>query len=218
MKNISIESFYSSINRHILLAESYSEVPELSFIIKSCRLKPYDFLLNKKNTKLVLYKSWVDEYGNSLNILKNKKLKIIYGDLSINRKRIICTDIYNGLSIGKILKISKLASIIYGRDEDIYQDCLIISLLGIDNYIRAYMYLYGEWQQVSPLLIGLKHLKIMANNTDIKYFREFLIKENSPLPCNEAKEWLTCLPASNNLLELLNKQCGIAYTLLNKEP
>jgi hypothetical protein len=213
MKSPSLETLYADLHRSILLVQSYTDVPELAFIIKSCRLKPYSYFFEGKTNKITLHSWWFDEFGNSLK-LKNKKIKIVYGDLLLDRRKIICTDLYAGLSLDKVIKMSKFAQIISGRDEDIYQDCLILSLLGIDNYLRTFLYLYGEWQQVSPLTIGLKNLKTIVNHHDIQYFRDLTIKENNPLPCMEARVWLTCLPSKKDLLDLLDKQCGIAYAIL----
>ena len=42
MKSPSLDRFYLQISKAILLAASFTEIEELSFIIKSCRLKPYD--------------------------------------------------------------------------------------------------------------------------------------------------------------------------------
>jgi hypothetical protein len=217
MKSLSLESIYAKLHRNILLAESYTEIPELSFIIKACRLKPFSYFFENKTNKLTLITWWFDEFGNSLKITKNKRLKVIQGDLSLDRSKIICTDLYQGLSIDKTIKMSKCAYFCYGQDEDIYQDCLLVSLLGIDNYLRTYLYMYGDWKRVSPLLIGIKNLKLIARHTDIQYFHEFTIKENTGLPCQEARVWLTCLPAKTEFLKILEKQCSIAFAILNTQ-
>ena len=214
MKSPNLETIYANLNKSILLAQSYTEIPELAFIIKSCRLKPHSYFFEEKTNKITLFSWWFDEFGNSLKF-KNKKTKIIYGDLLLDRRKIVCTDLYFGLSLNKIVKMSKFAHIICGRDEDIYQECIFISLLGIDNYIRTYLYMYGEWQQVSPLMIGLKNLRIIANNQDLRYFREISIKEKLPFPCQDARIWLTCIPSVSDFNCLLDKQCGIVYPLFN---
>lgn len=213
MKNPNIDSIYTKLNKHILLAQGYTEIPELQFIIESCRLKPYEYICNKTN-KLVLQTWWVDEFGNSLIITKKKKLKIIYNDLSIDRKKLICTDLYYGLSLENILKISKTMYISYGRDEDFYQDCIMISFLGIDNYLRTYLYMYGEWQQLSSLCIGIKSLQQIAKNKNIRYFNKLRIFKDIGLPCREAEVWLSCVPPLKEFNEILEKQCGIAYSIL----
>lgn len=216
MKSPSIESIYSLLHKHLLLIESYTEIPNLSFIFKACRLKPYSYFFEKRNNKITLYTWWFDEYGNSIRLDKNKKLKITYGDLSLDKTNIVCTDLYYGLSIDKILKISKFAYVSYGTDEDMYQDCALVSFLGIDNYLRTYLYLYGYWQQVSPLLIGTKHLEIIAKNLDLRYYKELPDTKNVKLPCADARAWLTCIPISEEFSDILDKQCGTVSSILNK--
>ena len=203
----------SVIERQTSLIQSYSKIKGLSFIIKACRLRPSGYVIDRD--KKELQKLWFDEYYNSLKITKCKRIKIVYGDLSLDKKKIICTDLYNGLSLDKIAKISKFVHICYGQDEDFYQDCLVISFLGIDNQIRTYLHIYGEWQQVSPLMIGFKNLQMIFNNIDIKYYREFSVKKTI-LPCHKAKLWLSCLPMNKDFISILNKQCGIVYSIFDK--
>ena len=209
MKSPSIDSIYTILNKHILLVESYTEINNLSFIIKSCRLKPYNYLLNHKED-LILHEWWVDEFGNSLKI-KNKKIKIIVNDLEIDRKKIICTDLYYGLSIEKISKISKLAHLFSGK-EDSLQDFFVTTFLGIDNYLRTYMYDEG-WQQISSLMLGLSNLKKIARHIDIQYFLELDNKENIIAPCTQAAQWITFMPPSKEFLTLLEKQYEIVLPI-----
>ena len=205
MKTPSLDKLYTQLNKHILLAQSYTEVPELFFIIKSCRLKPNKYVFEEKSSKVVLYRDWFDEFGNSLQI-KDKKLNLIYNNLSLDANKIVCTDLYYGLSLDRIVKISKLMYLCAGLDQDTQQDCFFLTLLGLDNYLRSYLYLYGEWRQVSSLLLGLNNLKILARHTDIQYFRNLSNKKDWPIPCSSAQEWLTCLPMSSALLSDLRKQ------------
>ena len=214
MKSPSLDVLYAQLDKHILLVQSYTEISNLFFVIKSCRLKPYQYVFENKQSKLILYKWWFDEFGNSFK-LNGKKPQLIYNDLSLPRKDIVCTDLYYGLSLEKIIKISKLAYICFGKDEDYQQDCMIVTLLGIDNYLRSFMYLYGEWQQVSPLLIGLEQLKMIAANRDIKYFKQLEIKENSPIPCISSEQWLTYVPPRKEFISLLNVHCQPAHALFN---
>lgn len=205
MFNALPETIYNQLQKHRLLVQSYLQNEELYFIFYACRLKPHFFFEKTVDSTFTLQTWWVDEYGNSVKIIKNKTLKITYGDLSVNRN--ICSDLYYGLSINKVVKMSKFAYISYGQDEDFLQDCFLISLLGLDDYLRTYLYMYGELKQVSPLLLGLKNLSLIANNYDIKYYRDFIIKENSGLPCKSANVWLTSLPVADNLRQTLITQC-----------
>lgn len=213
-----IERLYAEIRKHILLVQSYTEISELVFIIKSCRLKPYPYIFETKNAKLVLFRWWLDEFGNSFKIIKNKKIKIILNDLSLDRARIVCTDLYRGLSLDRMAKTSKLVHLLSGKDDD-HTDCFMISFLGIDNYLRSYLNIEGDWQQVSPLLLGMKELKNIAKHADIKRFVEFSNKENSALPCAEAREWISFMPACKEFLQALSRSYDETFSFLdiNKE-
>jgi hypothetical protein len=198
------------------LAQAYTEIEELSFIIKSCRLKPYLYLEDKE-PKTILYKWWVDEFGNSLKITKNKKLHITYNDLAIDREKIVCTDLYSNLEISKIFKISKLAYMSVGIEEDFYQDSYMISLLGMDDYWRSYLFLYDEWVQVSPLLLGTETLKLIFQKKELLHFLQFDKKNNMPMPCLSATQWLTYVPLSDDLLQLLEKEHQPLLSILYKK-
>lgn len=206
MRSPSLEYFYAKIEKLLDLAQSYTESQHLSFIIKACRLKPYNYVFEERNPKLVLHHRWFDEYGNSLDIIKNKRIRITYGDLRLDKSKIVCTDLYRGLSLDRVARMSKLAYLCAGKDEDLYQDCYLLSFLGVDNYFRTYLYWYGEWQAVSPLTLGMKHLKLLLNNADIKYFRPLTNSENLPIPCISGRTWLTCLPPNREFLTIVSKQ------------
>lgn len=206
MKSPSLDSFYQKIDKKILLAQAYTEIEELPFIIKSCRLKPYSYVFENREEKTVLYNWWFDEFGNSLKITKNKKLKITYNDLSLDREKIVCTDLYSNLEISKIMKISKLAYIAAGKEEDLYQDSFLLNFLGMDDYWRSYLFMYDEWVSVSPLLLGIDTLKLIAQKKDLQYFLQFDKKNNMPVPCLSSRQWLTYLPFSKELLQILKKE------------
>lgn len=202
MKSPSIDHLYAKLSKHINLVKSYTEINELEFIIKSCRLKPNEYVFNK-NSKLSVYREWFDEFGNSIKIT-NKKLKITYNDLNINRDKLICTDLYYGLSLENILKISKLLYLCKYKDE-FYEDNFILVFLGIDNYLRANIFVDGDLYTVSPLLIGIENLKLICNNIDIKYFKKMPIKKNMYMPCLSGEAWLTSLPASEAFSQFMRK-------------
>jgi hypothetical protein len=216
MRSPSLERLYAQINKIILLAQSYTEVDDLAFIIRACRLKPYSYVFEERDNKITLHRWWFDEFGNSLKIVKNKRIKLVYNDLSLDRDKIVCTDLYHGFSMERLAKTSKLLHLCAGKDEDSLENCFFVTFLGIDNYLRSYMFLEDQWQQVSPLLLGMKQLKTIAKNRDIKYFREFSIKENLPLPCAHMKEWVTFMPASKDFLQLIRKEYDDTFSFLNK--
>jgi hypothetical protein len=211
MKNL--DALYLQINKHILLAQAYVEITELFFIIKGCRLKPHDYIF-KGNKKLVLHRHWIDEYGNSFKITKNKKIEIQYNDLSLDRENLICTDLYYGLSLDRIVKISKSVYICLGFDEDTREECCFLTFLGIDNYLRSYMYLCGEWSIVSPLFLGFKQLCLMARHNDLKNFRHFNNSKTLPIPCLSNESYLSSLPLNTKLCSLLNKKSNLLLSIL----
>lgn len=212
MKSPSLDHFYHKIDKKISLLEAYTEIKELSFIVKSCRLKPHSYFFEEKDNKIILHKKWFDEFGNSINF-GDKKIQIIYNDLSLEREQIVCTDLYFNLKISKVLKMSKVLYISIGKDEDTYQDSCMLGFLGLDNYWRNYLYFYGEWSQVSPLLMKFENLKLLAQKRDIKYFIE-LNNKNMPLPCFTSKQWLASLPLDEKLLNILKRDHDFLLPIL----
>lgn len=204
MKSHSLEYFHAKINKTIELAQAYTEIPELGFIIRACRLKPHAHIFEGYRGRTQLQNWWFDEFGNSLEITKRKKIKITYNDLRLDRKLITSTDLYYGLSTGRVASISKLLCLCAGRDEDLNQDCFLLTFWGIDHYLRSHLYWYGEWQTVSPLLLGMDYLKLLADDRDIRYSKQ--LKDAAPLPCVEGKTWLGYLPADQNFLDLIKGQ------------
>lgn len=215
MKTQSLNSIYHNINKQIALVESYTEIKGLSYIIKSCRLKPYDYLFKKKNPNLILHKWWVDEYGNSFK-LNGKRIELTFNDLKVNKNNLVNTDLYSGLSISNVLKISKLAYINTGIDEELYQKYYHINLLGIDNYLRSYLYMYDSLESIAPLTLGIKNLKLLTHHKDIKYFLTFKKKENNPLPCLQPEQWISSLPAHQDFIQEMNKHHPVIYNIFKE--
>jgi len=214
MRSPSIEYLHAKLEKQIRLVEGYTEIEGLAFIIKTCRLKPYDYIFQERDDKITLYRWWFDEFSNSFEISKKKKIHITYNDLRLDRKKIVGTDLYFNLSLERVAKMSKMVHIIAGKDEDLFQPYYLLTFLGIDDHLRSYLSHGEDWQQVSPLLLGIKNLKYIANNLDIKHFLEK--KENSVIPCVEGRSFLSYTPASVDFLELLKKRCEPIYSLLEK--
>ena len=164
---------------------------------------------------LLLHKHWIDEYGNSLKII-NKRPEITLNDLSVQQKSLVSTDMYYGLSLDKIYKISRLAYFFSGIDEDIGETCLYACFLGIDDHLRCYVYLYGEWEQVSPLYLGLSNIKYIASKQDIKFFIEKKVIEY-PTACANGKSWVSCLPMPDKMKHELDVHANLIYlNIFNK--
>jgi|DEB19_MinimDraft_3_1074340.scaffolds.fasta_scaffold30422_3 hypothetical protein len=195
MRVLSPENWYQRLEKQIAIFQAHMEIKEFDFIARSCKLKPYDIIFTKAKFGLQLYKRWIDEYSNQIVIGKNGKLKIEYNALYEEKYKIVNTDMYYNLSMDKIVKISKFAYIFCGSEDVELTSCIYLCLLGLDNCLRCYVYLYEEWHQVSPLYIGLYNLKFIANHLDIKYFLN--IKGNNinlPAHCIAGNGWITSLP------------------------
>lgn len=214
MKNPSLDNLYNlKLDKHIKLVEGYTELTGLSSVLRMCRMKPYSYFFEEKKDKLILHRHWFDEFGNSFKLVR-KQPYIEYNDTSLNKDKIICTDLYNGLSINKICKISKLVYLIAGKDEDLYQDCYLLTCLGLDNYLRSYMYLYDEWKQIAPLYLGLDNLLLVAEHSGIQYFKEIKNLKNAVIPCVGSSAWLSCLPIGPTFQEFLKREHPIVESLL----
>lgn len=209
MSSPSLERLYIKLEKQIKLVEAYSEIEGTEFIIKACRLKPYNYVFKKRDNQIILYDWWFDEFGTSLIIGKKKKIEIIHNDLRLDRKRIVSTDLYYGLTIDRIAKISKLILLVAGKDEDLYKDCYLLTFVGLDDHLRSYLYWYGEWQQVSPLLMGMKSLRLLEEHLNIKYFNQIGKKENLAIPCILGETWISFIPPSGEFLKLLNEKYEI---------
>lgn len=203
---VGIDTFYLKIKKTILFVKGYTENKYLAFIIQMCRLKPYNILINGYDEKITLHRKWVDEKGNSLKIIKNKRIRIILNDLSIDRKKLTSTDLYEGLAIDKIASMSRCAFILQGKEEESYKTHVVISFLGIDNYLRTFVYEDGLWIQFPSLYLGMKVLKYMAIYHDIRYFKNLGLKETVIYPCTKQQTWLTCWPPGKDFVSLMEEQ------------
>jgi len=209
MKSLTLENFYHKINDHIIATQSFLQSKTFAFLVKSCRLRPYPIVFEKyENVKI--HKQWIDEYHNSLII--NKIVKERYNDLTIE-SAISTTDLYYGLSLDKIYKISKLMFLYVGKEEDSADDFIVISLLGIDNYWRTYYIYDNELNNCSPLVIGYKNLTNIIEKLDIKAHEELKIIGDIILKCGAKKAWLSYCPVQEEFLNDL-KQHNFAYDLI----
>ena len=172
---------------------AYLDDPAIGFILKMCRLKPYDMLLRCDHRyELKLHRHWIDEYGTSLRIIK-KRIKIVPNDLTVDRKVLRCSDIYDGLSMKQTATISKAVRATKKDDR-------MIGLLGLDDYLRAFIRLNGQWHRCSSLLFDMQTLKQIALNKDIGYT---ITVDNG---------WLMKWPTSKELID----DCGARDYLLRE--
>lgn len=154
IRNKDLENFYTKIDSFIKLAAIFSEYKELYKIIKMCRLKPY-FIFNSEYQRKTKYENhWVDEFGNSLKIEKNK-LEIIFDDNVLENTKTI-TDLFYGRSIKFILKESNYY----------FSYNNIISFIGKDDYIRCFI-AEDYWKRITPLKLGIDNLILIARDKNI---------------------------------------------------
>jgi hypothetical protein len=205
MRARNLDSIYVEIEKCIALVQAYTEIEGISTLIKICRLKPYKMAkINKRNLARVnLHRWWIDEDGNSLR-LDGKQPKIVFNDLAINRDRLNCTDLYAGLPLHKVYRMSKSMLLLTGKEKDSHQDVCAIALWGIDDYLRTFVLLDGRWNTLPSLYLGVPLLLHIANSNDLETWREIKMKETIIVPCERQAVWLTSLPIADELKQNLN--------------
>lgn len=200
MKNISIDHFYKKIENRIKLVSAYLEDDSFNFIIPACRLKPYSIIFEKGGSKTQMEWLWCDEDCNSLKII-GKDIKIIMNDLSINRSKLICSDMFAGLNIKQISANSKLAFILVGKEEDSDTDHYIVSFLRNDNFLSTFIYVFGVWESYPSLILGKKILTKIYKYAEIK---ENIKIDNTEIdtvfPCIKYDCWISKWPAEQSFI------------------
>ena len=212
MTTWNIDLYLNKLEKNILLVEKFTELRELYTVIKFCRLKPLEFL-ETNNYKIKLFNTWVDEFGNSICIRKNKKIETTLNNISAFKYK-KTTDLYYGISLEKINKISKNSLIIKYIDEDDNENFLL-SFLCIDNYIRSY-HIDGEiCEQISPLYAGINNLRKFAKNLHIQSHKKMIIK-GFKIPCKRVSGWISSVPFEDSFIKELEKNCIILANILKE--
>ena len=203
----SLDAFYVKHQRLLLLVKGHTEIDYLEVIIRMCRLKPFEFFLNKERAKVKLHKHWIDEFGNSVFLKKSnqyrstERFKILLDDLAIDRSYIINTDLYGGLSIYKTYLMSQSAFILIGKDKETNQNYYMLALFGIDNYLRLFIFRNEEWIRYSPAYLGYEVLREFTGEP-IKLFYE-LKQKMMTTSCAVIQKWLTSVPIPEELKQQL---------------
>jgi hypothetical protein len=144
-KSVDIYSLYDRLDRSIKVLSANIKDKNMIHLIKACRYKPLKFLSNKKTNEL-LYTDWIDEFNHVISFSKKRGRFTQFKDYYyLNAERNITTDMYYGLDVYKIHKISTRVYCVTGFSE--IDDSLNIYLcfLGIDGFLRAFWYFDGEW-------------------------------------------------------------------------
>ena len=203
----SIEWLHGTLNKNIKVAKAFTGIKELPFILTACRMKPVKYMLDHRQN-IPFYDYWFDEFGNSLKISNGKKRKlfITYNDLRLQASlNNISTDLYYGLSLDRVVKMSKQVMLWMGKDEDKFgQKCYLLSFLGLDDHLRSYLHWDGEWKQISSLWLGVINLRRMGQ-ANKKIADEPLNEKDCPFPCVGAEGWLSFLPLSEDMLDALKQ-------------
>lgn len=144
-KSLDIYSLYDKIDKSIKVLSANIRDPNMISLIKACRYKPLQFLKENK-TNILLYNDWIDESNHVISFNKRKKSFSQFKDyyyLGVDKN--ITTDIYYGLDIYKIHKISTRAYCVTGFSEIDDSLNIYICFLGMDNFLRAFWYFDNEW-------------------------------------------------------------------------
>lgn len=208
MRAPTIEQYYADIKKAIKFVGGYTENKKYEFLIKMCRLKPYDY--DKKNT---CYYKWCDEWGNSLNFLSSKNIKIIFNDLTIDPLT-ISTDLYEGLDLKKIIKISNIAFYSAGFDQETNQKIRVLSLLGVDDFLRTFVNYDNEWKIYPSLYLGIEALLFIVKRKRTNKHFLFRRQDHIIYPCVKRQAGITNLPASKEFLDMLQQQDNILSELI----
>lgn len=212
----SLENFYAKFEKQILLTSSFTDNKLLSKIITMCRLKPHDLIFGDFSIhEMKLHYHWIDEWGNSLFIEKNKNLKLQLNNLLLNQEKIVKTDLYGNLSLEKIASISKLVFYLDGKDEDFFSPYIILGFVGIDNFLRAHIFIYGEWKPCPPLYLGLEILSTIVDNYDLQYCKKINVIKNVIHPCDSQRAFLSCWPPTNDFVSKVAEQNEFVLATLN---
>jgi hypothetical protein len=204
-------NYFASIKTSLQLLEVSSEIKNLSKIIKACRLQSSSLLKTGNLLSSQFIEDWHDEFNCSFKI--NKSDKSIEIKLNNLDKNVIYNyDIYSGLSLKNVTKISKSIYLFVGQDDG--EIISYISFLGIDDYLRSYFY-DGIWKRCSSLIMGMDLLKVMFERHE--NFKKLPSNYNIDVGCETGRSWLCLLPASTRLVDELKNVHGVDFSFLFNE-
>lgn len=197
-KKISSELYFDEIKRNLKLLEISSEINNLSKIMKGCRLLSSEFL-KRKVGRTEFIENWYDEFHCHFKINKSDK-KVNIKLNCIDQEEIYHSDIYFGLSIEKILKISNLCYLYIGESwkDKIYY----VSFLGIDGFLRSFYNDGDGWKRISSLFLGIEILKLIF--ADAPNFKKLNAIYNIDAGCADGSAWLSYLPVDDEEIKNLN--------------
>jgi len=138
--------------------------------------------------------SWTDSFGCSISF--NKKT-ITYSNL----EKPINQDMYSGLSLEKILKITDKICIVKGIDEDYLKPFIYYNCLCVDNKIRSYLIYNDNLYKTSPLYLGYDNLYEFVRNKNIIHW--YSKDSDIFIPCINQKIYYSSYPLPEAVLKEL---------------
>jgi hypothetical protein len=237
MNKVGIDKFYDRHRGYVNVTAGYLSEKRIPFILKSCRLRPYASLSAPLPTTPQLERWWVDEFGNSFMVGKNKRVSLRYGDLKIERSKLQTTDLYANVSIRDLYTISRFLYICVA-EFDVVRDALvqtipspvtsgngqgnnliyILSFLGRDNFFRTRLLYRDQEDKISTLYLGYKLLKMIATYTDIRYYHKLTARSILPnLPLVNVRQWVSFLPSHTKLASEIESECPLATKIIGLE-
>ncbi len=102
-----------------------------------------------------------------------------------------------------------------GKDEDTLKPHSILSFLGLDNFLRTFVLLYGEWKEYPSLYLGMDVLQDIFLYRNIVNYKE--IKKQFPViyGCEDQRAWLSSLPLSDNFISIMGNENNSLPILLD---
>jgi hypothetical protein len=174
------------------LTASYLEDKTVAEIIMYCNLEP------KRERSYFEFKpnsSWVDSYGCQIYLKKNKK-EVLFTNINLINNY----DIYAGLNLDQLLKITDKICIVKGIDEDFNKEFVYYNCLCVDKKIRSYLVYNEKIYKTSPLYLGYEALYEFIKNKNIIHW--YSKESNIFIPCLNQKIYYSCYPLPKDLLEV----------------
>lgn len=131
--------------------------------------------------------NWSDHFGYTVSFENKKDPKILFTRIDKN----LNTDLYSGLNLNQILKITDKICIVKGNDSVLNKNITIYVCLCVDNKIRSFIDYNDKIEKISPLIIGYKNLY------------EFIKNKNTI-------HWIT---STNNEIEINLENVRIYYSI-----
>ena len=149
---------YNKLEKCVQLFSIKNNCPDFSKIVYSCKLLPSNIKKQIIPKNATMYNEWYDEYNSSIYYCS--KLKVKQNNITVPTHS---SDLYRNLPIEKMAKLSVAFYLCITQEEELKNEFFIVSLLGLDNHIRSYMYYDNSWINISTLSIGVNNIISLIN-------------------------------------------------------